>query len=165
VNIVLCGLPKSGKTSIGRMLADQLRWNFIDTDRLIERAYPKGSCREIFLKEGEPFFRRLEKEQIRSLKGSSQSVIALGGGSLNDPENRKTVKAFGDLIYLKVQPEIIWERMRELPAYLSSQKAFYDLAKERMPTYEKAAHFIMETDQCSCQEIVVKILDFLQKPL
>ena len=96
--IILCGLPMSGKTTIGKLLAEKLNWDFLDTDQMIEKAYYQETkqnltCREIFKKKGEGFFRSLEKEQITTLANYKNVIVALGGGSLIDEENRKFVKS------------------------------------------------------------------------
>ncbi|MGL4348359.1 MAG: shikimate kinase [Chlamydiales bacterium] len=85
MNIILFGLPRSGKTTIGQKLAVNLSLSFIDTDRIIEKLYQKRfkspySCREIYQKFGEKKFRILESEAIFSLQNQSNTVIALGGG-------------------------------------------------------------------------------------
>lgn len=72
MNIILCGLPKSGKTTIGKHFAENMKWDFIDTDILIEKAYArsthkKHTCRQIYFEEGEAFFRNIESLIIGSL--------------------------------------------------------------------------------------------------
>ncbi len=150
----------SGKTTIGKRVAEKLGWNFIDTDRLIEQV--RGSpCRAIFLAEGEKAFRELEKEQIASLQGVSKSVIAVGGGSLNDPDNVRNLQANGKLVYLQAPLNRLLERMQEIPAYLDRrdpEKSFAELAKRRLPLYEKAAHAIIDTGCLSESEVVAAIL-------
>jgi len=157
MNIFLCGLPMSGKTTLGRLLAKRLQWPFIDTDYCLERAYAEKfgahyTCREIFAKKGEPFFRELEKEQIISLHECDRSVIALGGGTLLDQDNRQLVQKMGCLIYLKASLEGIWKRILEkgIPAYLPShetEKAFHALAEVRIPLYEQTAHVILDMEK------------------
>lgn len=172
MNIILCGLPMSGKSTIGKLVAEKLHWNFIDTDRLIENAYllkteKKSTCRQIFLEEGEMLFRDLEKQQIASLKGSKGNIISLGGGSLGDPENRDVLKLIGKLVFLKTPLNMLWERLqrRGIPAYLidkdinDPEKVFYQLAQKRIPIYEKAADFIIDTAPLNEQEVVAAILE------
>ena len=90
MTLILSGLPMSGKTTIGKLLAEKLQLPFLDTDRLIEQSYAamtgmKCSCRQIHSEKGEVFFRAFEKEQIKALQGDHARVIALGGGVLNRP--------------------------------------------------------------------------------
>lgn len=170
MNIILCGLKMSGKTTIGKMLASKLKRPFIDTDYLIEDTYVKttgttASCREIFLQNGETFFRRFEKQQITSLNCLQKSIISLGGGSLCDPDNVEFLKSLGYMIYLKTPLSIIWNRIlqhKELPSYLDPhdpEKSFYAIAQKRLPIYEEAAHDSIETTHLSTQEIVTILLN------
>ena len=106
MTLILSGLPMSGKTTIGKLLAEKLQLPFLDTDRLIEESYVamtgmNCSCRQIFFEKGEPFFRDLEKEQIKALQGDHARVIALGGGVLIDPDNVRTLQSIGRIFYLK----------------------------------------------------------------
>jgi shikimate kinase len=168
MNIILCGLPKSGKTTLGKLLADKLKWSFIDTDKLIEKAYAEqtgaiSSCRTIALQEGDIFFRALEKTVISSLKEMKTMIIATGGGSLNDPDNIDTLQSIGELVYLKTPLEVVWQRLqkKELPTYLNAQDpqvSFYTLAKTRIPIYEKAANFHIDTHLLTKEAIVITIL-------
>lgn len=161
MNIILCGLPMCGKTSIGKMLSEKLGWSFIDTDRLIETQKDRP-CREIFIEEGELAFRKFEKEQITTLNGLSKCVIALGGGTLLDRDNVKAVQKCGTLIYLQAAADLLWTRTRErgIPAFLGfddPEKAFYELAKKRIPHYEEAAHYTIETGQLTIDEITWQV--------
>jgi shikimate kinase len=166
--IILCGLPKSGKTAIGKQLAASLQCAFIDTDRLIESAYAfeqkiSLSCREIYLKEGKSFFRTLEKKQVALLSTTVSRVIAIGGGTLEDPGSLDHLKQLGLFIYLKTPLETLWERIKsnELPSYLNPndpQLSFYELAARRIPLYEKAASMMIDTDRMSEEQIVHNII-------
>jgi shikimate kinase len=168
MNVILCGLPMSGKTTVGKMVAEKLNWNFVDTDRLIENAYAAktgktSTCRQIFIEEGELIFRNLEKEQVASLKGLDKSMIAVGGGSLNDPENVQMLRVAGKLVYLQASISVLWERIRwrGIPAYLdplNPEKAFDEMAKKRIPIYERAATVIIETSHLNEQEMMAAIL-------
>ncbi len=147
MNLILCGMQKSGKTTTGKALAEALHSPFVDVDRLIEKISGEElSCREICKQRGEVFFRTLEKKALESLQSVQESVIALGGGSCLD-----AVRNLGTIIYLKVPVDILWERMarEELPSYLDPhfpKESFYALAKKRFPLYEKAADLILDTE-------------------
>lgn len=180
MNIILCGLPMSGKTTIGKILANKLNWSFIDTDRLIENAYTNKtgkqySCRQIYLEESEKIFRSLEKQQIAALKGSNKSIISTGGGSILDPDNIEIFQLIGFLIYIKVDINVLWKRMQSLqcgiPAYLHSkttvhgnkmipnpEKTFHTIAETRAPLYEASACITIETLGLNEQDIATSIL-------
>ena len=158
----------SGKTVIGQMAADKMKWPFIDTDRLIEEAYMKktgteATCREIFREEGPIFFRDLEKQQIASLSEKKNCVISLGGGALLDPDNRPLISALGCVVYLKTSPEELWKRVqaRGVPAYLDPEKpekAFLALAEKRVADYEAIATATIDTANLSLEEIVDRVV-------
>lgn len=163
MNLILCGLHLSGKTTIGKMLAHQMECHFIDTDHLIESAYAeahqkKYTCRQICIHEGESAFRELEKQQIGTLNEVKNSVIALGGGSLRDESTIQKLKMIGWIVYLKTPSKIIWERilMNGIPSYLDSknpEKAFYEVIEKRLPLYEKASDMMIETNGLTKEEI------------
>jgi shikimate kinase len=159
----------SGKSTIGKILARKLNCNFIDTDHLIEKAYhaktrKKFSCRQIFLHEGERIFRKLEKQQIASLKGIKKTVISLGGGSLIEQSNIRVLHLLGQIIYLKVSTDIVWKRMQiyGIPPYidpLNPENAFYALAEKRTFLYNKISNIIIEINLLTEEEIVTSILE------
>lgn len=162
MNLIFCGLQNSGKTTIGQLLAIRLGWDFIDTDQLIEGRYGRTqSCREIFIKEGESTFRALEKKVIDSLKVLKNCVIATGGGSLVNPENKNILEQLGKFVYLKANPQLLWTRIGSIPALLDQnepKKSFLELAKNRIPIYESVAHYTIETDTLTPEQIVDMIL-------
>jgi shikimate kinase len=168
LNIIFCGLPSSGKTSLGALLAKQLQWSFIDTDRLIEALHPEPlSCREIYLKIGEEGFRALEKRAIASLIGSYHSVIATGGGALLDPENRRILKSLGRMIYLQASPQTLLERLksRKLPATLDSQnliRSWENLCQQRLPLYEQTCDLTLNTDLHPLEALVTLLTNMLE---
>lgn len=170
MNIILCGLPKSGKSTIGALVAKKLRCPFVDTDRLIEEAYfhktgEKLPCRMIYLKERDDSFRKLETEQVKSLENiSGQHLIAVGGGTLNACANIAILRKVGHVIYLKAPPQLIWGRLRcrELPAYLDlpdPETQFFAIAKERSFVYENASHTSIDITQLNRSKIINKIIE------
>lgn len=164
MNIVLCGLPKCGKTTVGKLLSKFYLVDFIDVDCLIESAYfhqtgIRMTCREIFLREGECLFRQWEAEQIKTLPGEKRSVISLGGGSLMNIESREYVKSLGQIIYLQSDPRIVWKRIaaRGVPAYLDKrnpEEEFYRIAAQRTEDYESVATHVIETAHFTAAEVV-----------
>jgi shikimate kinase len=110
VRIVLTGFMGSGKSVVGRRLAERLGLSFLDLDEIIEGAAGM-SIREIFATEGEPGFRRRERELIAALADRSDCVIATGGGAVLDPENVRTLKRRGVLVWLQADPDVIVQRI------------------------------------------------------
>lgn len=168
MSLILCGLPASGKTTVGKRLSEKLGHHFIDLDHLIEHAYydetgKMMSCRQIAMQEGSHVFRHLEKQQIHQLNVITGCVIALGGGTLCDPSNTEKIKRLGRLIYLKTPEHVIWKRIeqRELPSFLDKnapEQSFYELAKERIPIYENAAEMMIDTETLNEEAIVEMII-------
>lgn len=168
MNLILCGIQKSGKTTIGKLLASALQCPFIDTDRLVESAYTlkttkKLSCRDICLHEGQKAFRLLENEQIVTLKGTQNAIISIGGGSLSHQNNLAILKDLGVIIYLKTPTNILLERVMcdGTPSYLDSHnplQSFHNMIATRTPIFENNAHVIIDTDTLNEQEVVHAIL-------
>src|SRR5687768_13052601 len=110
-NIVLVGFMGTGKSAVGQRLARRLGKRFIDTDlRIVEAA--GCSVAAIFQAEGERGFRDRETELLRTLVGSSNGVVATGGGILGRDENVELLQRIGPLVCLTARPELILERTR-----------------------------------------------------
>lgn len=101
----------TGKSSVGRIAAEQLRFEFIDTDEWIESQTGK-TVTEIFAQNGEAAFRQLEADTTRALESRRNVVISAGGGFVLDPTNLASLKSHALVICLWASPETIWERVR-----------------------------------------------------
>lgn len=110
--ILLCGFSGSGKTETGEKLSTLLEYGFTDTDATVEEVMGK-SISEIFLKLGEAKFRFAESDVLRMAMKRRPQVISLGGGTIADDNSLAFIKDGGFLIYLKVGPETIFERIRK----------------------------------------------------
>lgn len=110
--IYLTGFMTSGKTTLGKITANVLGWDFYDLDKEIEKD-ESLKITSIFEQKGEDYFRRIESEKLRSLSNNSEVVISLGGGTIVNSENVRFIKENGILIYLKVDPEIIYTRIKK----------------------------------------------------
>ena len=109
-NIILVGLSGTGKTHVGQLVARQLRWNPVDTDSEIEKRAGKAVQR-IFAEEGEPAFRRMEKQVLREVCSRNSQVVATGAGAVVDPENLELMLGRGLVICLNARPETILSRL------------------------------------------------------
>lgn len=113
--IYLLGFMASGKSTVGRHLADRLGWSFFDTDHEIEAA-EKSAISAIFELRGEAEFRRIESEilrqHVRWVERGRPAVIALGGGAFLAPENRELLAANGISIWLDCPFDIVQKRVR-----------------------------------------------------
>src|SRR4051812_29671902 len=119
MDVVLVGLPGSGKTAVGRRLANRHGATFIDLDERIEHADGR-TIREIFAQDGEAGFRRLEREAVLALGAADpdpelRRVISPGGGSVVDPRNRWLLFHGRLPVWLDVRPEVLAQRLRRSP--------------------------------------------------
>jgi len=108
--IYLIGFMGSGKTTLGKRLAAQLSWSFIDLDKVIETRTGL-KITEIFSSRGEDFFRSAESEALRSLEGGQQIVVSTGGGTPCSDNNMNFMNESGLTIYLKLSPEKLYSRL------------------------------------------------------
>jgi len=148
-NIVLCGFMGSGKTVTGKALAQKLKMEFIDLDHFIENA-ENMTVSDIFLKFGEPHFRKLESKAAEALGKSQNKVIACGGGTVVDPENAKALKVNGEIFYLKVSADTVKARLKNdttRPLLAKDKENAVDsLLAAREPIYLAAADHIIDSN-------------------
>jgi shikimate kinase len=150
--IYLTGFMASGKTTIGGLLADQLGWQFFDLDEEIE-ARQGASIVEIFDNRGEPEFRRIETDAIRShvrlIERGRPAVIALGGGAFVQPENFALLENNGVCVWLDCPLETVRRRVAEAlhrPLARDTQH-LENLYRERQAAYARADYRIpIESD-------------------
>ena len=127
MSVGLIGYRGSGKTTIGKRLADRLWQPFIDTDDLVIKKAGK-SIKEIFEQEGEQRFRDLETEVVREVCTQSETVIAFGGGALDREENREAIKQAGlRLVYFKCEPAELLKRIQNDPETAANRPALSNL--------------------------------------
>lgn len=112
-NVVLTGFSGTGKSSVGRFIAQQLGYGFVDTDKLIEARW--GSIPQIFAERGEPTFRSLERIVSAELALLPKLVIATGGGTLLNEHNVAALSRNGIIICLCASPQTILERVSRRP--------------------------------------------------
>lgn len=139
-NIVLTGMPGSGKSTIGKELSGSLKKEYIDTDALIvERE--KREISDIFATNGEAYFRNVEKEVIKEVSLRKNVIISTGGGCILNPENIKNLKANGRIFFLDRKPEdLVPTDDRPLANEKSKIMKLYE---ERLPIYQRTADYII----------------------
>jgi shikimate kinase len=170
MNLVLIGYRCTGKTTIGRLLAQRLGWPLVDTDtRIQERA--GQSIKEIVAAGGWPEFRRLERQVIAEVACGDEQVVSAGGGAVLDAANRTALRAGGKVVLLRASPEAIWERMKADPKTAAERPNLTDaggiaevrkVLAERRQVYRAACHFEVRTDQVGPEEAVERILAWLK---
>ncbi len=160
-NIALIGFMGTGKTSVGRLVAEQLRFEYLDTDEVIQ-AETGRTITEIFTTDGEPAFRALEEKVVKELAVRKQTVIATGGGLPVNPENLTSLKAHSLVVCLWSSPEKIWERVRHqshrpLLHDKNPQAKIRELLAAREPFY-KQADVLLNTDLRSLREVAQQVV-------
>ncbi len=142
--IYLVGFMGSGKSTVGRLLARALGWQFIDLDSIIE-AGQQMTVREIFESAGEPFFREVEAAALAEISKAEPAVIALGGGTFAQPANVRLIReAGGTAVWLDCPQEELWrrcEQMQNRPLF-RDRLSFFQLLEQRLPYYRQAEHRI-----------------------
>jgi len=162
MKIFLIGYRCTGKTTIGKILADRLDFDFIDTDRIIEQE-TESTILQIVEKHGWGKFRQLEKQTLFNTKNNRKIVIATGGGIIIDHENQDFIKKSGFVVWLDADIKIIMSRLNTDHKTGESRPSLThkDLLKEtdellslRSPLYEKTAHLKIDTSSRTPEEIV-----------
>jgi len=157
--IYLLGFMGSGKSTVGKLLAEALGWPSIDLDTIIE-AGQGLSIREIFENSGEPFFRQIEHAALTEASKAEPVVIALGGGTFAQPANVELVReSGGTTIWLDCPPEVLRARcagMEHRPLFRDEQ-SFTNLYNERL-AYYRMADFRISTEGLRPEEVVEHIL-------
>ena len=161
VNIALIGFMGTGKSTVGRLVAEQLRFEFIDTDDLIQ-AQTGRSINDIFKTEGEPAFRLLEESAVQSLAPRTGTVIATGGGLPVNPRNLAALKQHSLVVSLWSSPDKIWERVRHqshrpLLHDPDPQAKIRELLALRAPFYRQA-DILLNTDLRSIREVALQVI-------
>ncbi len=168
--IFLTGFMATGKSRVGRLVAQLLDRGFVDTDGLIEARAGKPIS-QIFADDGEGAFRRLEYECVCEAAGQARSVVALGGGAIAQERNRNAIhEAGGVLVCLEADVETILERVsrrdtRPLLAGLcrdEKRERIRQLLAERAPYYALADFAVGSSDDATVDETATRLIDALE---
>ena len=161
MKIFLIGFMGSGKTTIGRRLAEWIGFDFVDTDHLIEMQQGK-TVAEIFAQHGETAFREMERNVLLDLQKLDYAVASTGGGMPCCGDNMNIMLSGGKVVYLKTSPQALACRLfrsrterplikgkteNELQQYIAEKLA------EREPFYNRA-HIVVQTENFSMEELL-----------
>ena len=162
MHLFLIGYRATGKSSVGQIIAERLKLNWIDSDDQVQKKTGKSIAR-IFEESGEVVFRELESEAIESIcQLDSSSVVSLGGGAILREANRDLLKMYGKSIWLKAPAETIWRRISEDTKTAQERpnltakggiEEIQDLLGSRQKLYQTTADFEIETAGKTTSEI------------
>ncbi|GAA3072620.1 shikimate kinase [Streptomyces olivoverticillatus] len=164
--VVLVGPPGAGKSTIGALLAERLGTGYRDTDADIERTAGKP-IPEIFLDDGEPHFRELERQAVRAAVAEHRGVLALGGGAIMDAATRALLKGL-PVVFLDVELADAVRRVgldtpRPLLA-VNPRKRWRELMEARRPLYTEVARAVVATGGRTPAEVADAVLEALAPP-
>ena len=173
MNIVLIGYRCSGKTGVGKMLARELKREFLDTDTLIEED-AGCSIETIVSSEGWDYFRDLEKRIVKEVARENNLVIATGGGIVMDRDNVNHLKRNGWIVWLKTGAQTVKERMEKeersgikRPSLTGNDplEEIEQVLCVRTPIYQQTGNFKVDTSTSSIREVAASIMEALPKAL
>jgi shikimate kinase len=155
-NLALIGFMGTGKSSVGRIIAAQLHFQFIDTDEWIESRIGRPIS-EVFAQQGEAAFREMERHTLAELAQQKKMVISTGGGLVTNLDNLASLREHALLICLWASPETIWGRVRDqthrpLLRVADPQANIRRLLAEREPFYRQA-DVLLNTEMRSIKEV------------
>jgi shikimate kinase len=168
--LTLIGYRATGKTTLARLLAERLGWDWIDADVEIERWAGKSIAR-IFAEDGEPAFRDLETRVIADLCRRDRLVLAAGGGAPIRPESRQAMSDGGKVVWLKARPETILTRMSADATTADRRPNLTDkdpleeiihVLESRTPIYRQSAHLVVETEGKTPEALMSEIIEQLK---
>ena len=164
MSVVLIGYRGSGKTTVGRLLADRRDAAFIDTDEMIVQ-FAGRSIAEIFEVEGEAGFRRREEQAIRMSTAQQGRIISVGGGAVDSEKNRRLLRDYGTVVWLEAPPETLWARMQDDRTTGDSRpdlgggglEEIREVLARRTPLYASTSHVAMHVATLTPKQVVSDI--------
>lgn len=164
-NISLIGFRATGKSTVGRILAEELRWPFFDMDQRLAESFG-GEIKDWVREHGWESFRRAESDLLQALALRERIVVATGGGVILEMANRETLKKRFYNVWLTASPELLFRRLTADPKTQSDRPALTSLSlleeiiqtlRERHAHYEAAADLVMDTERTTAAELAAAI--------
>jgi shikimate kinase len=169
-NIYLIGYRASGKTTLGKALSFRMRRPFVDIDEEIIRKSGM-TIQQMVAEKGWDFFRLMEREVIQNVCRRRRQVVATGGGAVLDERNVADMKATGAVVWLRSRAEtlkkwIVMDRNSETHRPALTSKTLFDeidaTLAERLPLYQSAMHFVVDTDTFDVPALIHEIREKLK---
>ena len=165
LKIFLVGFMGTGKTTLGRLLAERIGWVFFDLDALMEEV-EGATIMRIFIEKGEPYFRTLESSTIARLAAHpGHAVIACGGGTFCTPQNQAVMLQRGVTVWIDQPFDQVWQRRDELALrrpLLRGEPAFRALYEQRVPFYHLAS-LRLRVDEGALPQAVNELVRLLEE--
>ncbi len=164
MNIVLIGMPGSGKSTVGVLLAKSLLMSFVDADLLIQIKQGRTLC-EIIEQKGTEEFVKIENE-VLSNQMFDNTVVATGGSAVYGQEAMENLRKNGKVVYLKVLPDELERRINNITTRgiaMPEGSTLSELFNERAPLYEMYADITVECTNLSIEDTVERILEIIKK--
>ncbi|MHB8595060.1 MAG: shikimate kinase [Acidimicrobiales bacterium] len=162
--LLLVGMMGSGKSSVGRLVADRLGWGFTDTDEEVEKAAGM-SIPELFASDGEAAFRADESVALAAcVAADGDTVVSVGGGAVLGPVNRERMKGAGPVVWLRARPETLMARLGDGSGrpLLSTSGDLRSLVSEmdaaRRPLYDALADLVVDVDDLSPEAVADRVV-------
>lgn len=169
----LIGYRGTGKSTVGKRLARRLNWDWVDADHEIERRAGR-TIKEIFAEDGEPEFRRLEREALVELLQRDRLVLSTGGGAILNADTRRDLKSAGPIVWLVASVQTIASRILQDQSTKSRRpnltaqggiEEIREIMAKREPLYKECATVVLNTEGMRLAQVVDTIVDQLPADL
>jgi shikimate kinase len=160
--ISLIGFMGAGKSAVGRELSRRIGWPRHDTDEMIREQFGI-SIPDIFTRHGEPAFRDAETALLKTLRGAIAGIVVTGGGIILRTQNVQLLRGMGRIVWLDADEEVLWQRVskhstRPLLQTPHPRTRFAELLRERLPLYQSAADYRINTTSNSIAQVTDEII-------
>jgi len=160
-NIVLIGMPASGKSTIGKLLAKKMNYEYYDADRYLERK-ENVKISTLFSEKGEEYFRNLETKYLKELSQKNGIIISTGGGAVKREKNIQILGEKGIIVFLNRKIEDIAKENHEARPLLQNIDNIYKLYDERIELYNRYSDIIVENNG-TLKEVTDRIAEKIEK--
>ncbi|MDD3193661.1 MAG: shikimate kinase [Oscillospiraceae bacterium] len=145
-NIILFGFMGCGKSTVGALLAQMTNRPLLDTDAYLEHKYGRA-IPDIFASDGEAAFREMERAVCAEMAGQTGLILCCGGGTVLDGENAKILAQTGEMVFLKADFDVCYERIRQSNRPLvrqNTKEALLEIFRQREPVYQSRASLVAD---------------------